>query len=198
MGIHRFPRVGRSGILRPWPLSSPCSAVAEWTGQSTGQPIRGWPRRARRSGPASPATRWQRPHSTWTRQPATSSTPSAPYGKAAATARPGSWPRAYRRSLQVADDLGTRIVAFPAIATGVYGFPSGQAAKIAVEIIRTTPTMVQQVRLVAFDQPARAEAARALRRLITGPGGRGSGVPSIRNSGTDRSSRRTRGRSPPR
>ena len=61
----------------------------------------------------------------------------------------------YRRSLQVADDLGVRSVAFPAIATGVYGFPPGQAAKIAVETIRSTPTTVQQVRLVAFDERAR-------------------------------------------
>lgn len=61
----------------------------------------------------------------------------------------------YRRSLQVADTLTARSVAFPAIATGVYGFPPDQAAKIAVETIRSTPTSVEQVRLVAFDQPAR-------------------------------------------
>jgi O-acetyl-ADP-ribose deacetylase len=61
----------------------------------------------------------------------------------------------YRRSLQVADELGARSVAFPAIATGVYGFPPEQAAKIAVETIGSTPTAVEHVRLVAFDQPTR-------------------------------------------
>jgi len=61
----------------------------------------------------------------------------------------------YRRSLQVADELGVRSVAFPAIATGVYGFPPEQAARIAVQTIRTTPTAVRQVRLVAFDQRTR-------------------------------------------
>jgi O-acetyl-ADP-ribose deacetylase len=61
----------------------------------------------------------------------------------------------YRRSLQVADELGARSVAFPAIATGVYGFPSDQAAKIAVETIRSTRTAVKLVRLVAFDGAAR-------------------------------------------
>jgi O-acetyl-ADP-ribose deacetylase len=61
----------------------------------------------------------------------------------------------YRRSLQVADELGARSVAFPAIATGVYGFPPGQAAKIAVEAIRSTPTAVELVRIVAFDGASR-------------------------------------------
>ncbi len=57
----------------------------------------------------------------------------------------------YRRSLEVADDLGARTVAFPAISTGVYGFPKGEAARIAVATIRSTPTEVELVRLVAFD-----------------------------------------------
>ncbi|HEX7160050.1 MAG TPA: O-acetyl-ADP-ribose deacetylase [Trebonia sp.] len=68
----------------------------------------------------------------------------------------------YRRSLQVADDLGARSLAFPAIATGIYGFPPDQAAKIAVETIRSTSTAVRQVRLVAFDQPARDVLEAAL------------------------------------
>ncbi|MFE9203309.1 O-acetyl-ADP-ribose deacetylase [Micromonospora sp. NPDC007230] len=58
----------------------------------------------------------------------------------------------YRRSLDVADEIGARSVAFPAITTGVYGFPADQAATIAVSTIRATPTKVEQVRLVAFDQ----------------------------------------------
>jgi O-acetyl-ADP-ribose deacetylase (regulator of RNase III) len=41
----------------------------------------------------------------------------------------------YRRCLQVADELGAGSVAFPAIATGVYGYPPEQAARIAVETI---------------------------------------------------------------
>ena len=68
----------------------------------------------------------------------------------------------YRRSLQVADELGARSVAFPAIATGVYGFPPDQAAKIAVETIRSTPTAVEQVRLVAFDDETRGLLEAAL------------------------------------
>jgi O-acetyl-ADP-ribose deacetylase len=68
----------------------------------------------------------------------------------------------YRRSLQVADELGVRTVAFPAIATGVYGFPSEQAAKIAVETIRSTSTVVHHIRLVAFDRPTRDMLQSAL------------------------------------
>jgi O-acetyl-ADP-ribose deacetylase (regulator of RNase III) len=55
----------------------------------------------------------------------------------------------------VPNTLGARSVAFPAIATGIYGFPPDQAASIAVQTIRSTPTAVEQVRLVAFDQPTR-------------------------------------------
>lgn len=73
----------------------------------------------------------------------------------------------YRRSLQVADTLGARSIAFPAIATGVYGFPPDQAASIAVQTIRSTPTAVERVRLVAFDQPTRDLLQAALN-----PGGR--------------------------
>jgi len=58
----------------------------------------------------------------------------------------------YRRSLEVADELGVRSIAFPAISTGVYGYPPDQAARIAVTTIRSTPTRVAQIRLVAFDQ----------------------------------------------
>jgi O-acetyl-ADP-ribose deacetylase (regulator of RNase III) len=65
---------------------------------------------------------------------------------------PGVLASCYRRSLEVADELGARTVAFPAIATGVYGFPPDQAARIAVETIRATPTRVDLVRLVAFDE----------------------------------------------
>jgi O-acetyl-ADP-ribose deacetylase (regulator of RNase III) len=58
----------------------------------------------------------------------------------------------YRRSLEVADELGARSVAFPAISTGVYGYPPEQAARVAVETLRNTGTRVELARLVAFDQ----------------------------------------------
>jgi O-acetyl-ADP-ribose deacetylase (regulator of RNase III) len=57
----------------------------------------------------------------------------------------------YRRSLEVADQLGARSMAFPAISTGVYGYPQDRAASIAVSTLLSTPTQVELVRLVAFD-----------------------------------------------
>ncbi|GAB7042737.1 MULTISPECIES: macro domain-containing protein [Catenuloplanes] len=58
----------------------------------------------------------------------------------------------YRRCLAVADTLGVRSLAVPAISTGVYGYPPAEAARIAVSTLRTTRTGVAVVRLVAFDQ----------------------------------------------
>ncbi|MDG4772969.1 O-acetyl-ADP-ribose deacetylase [Solwaraspora sp. WMMD792] len=68
----------------------------------------------------------------------------------------------YRRSLQVADELGARTVAFPAIATGVYGFPADRAARIAVQTVTATPTAVERIRLVAFDEDTAAHLQSAL------------------------------------
>ena len=62
---------------------------------------------------------------------------------------------AYRRSLLVAAELGARSVAFPAISTGIYGYPSDEAARVAITTIRATAPAVpgiELVRLVAFDR----------------------------------------------
>ena len=68
----------------------------------------------------------------------------------------------YRRCLAVADNLGARSVAFPAISTGVYGYPKEAAAGIAVETLRATPTKVEVARLVAFDSETLALYLAAL------------------------------------
>ena len=57
----------------------------------------------------------------------------------------------YRSCLREADLVDARTVAFPAISTGVYGYPKTAAATIAVETLRTTPTSVDTAILVAFD-----------------------------------------------
>ncbi len=57
----------------------------------------------------------------------------------------------HTRSLQVADELGARTIAFPAISTGVYGYPLDEAAPVAIEAVRSAATAVEEVRFVLFD-----------------------------------------------
>ncbi|RZU23702.1 O-acetyl-ADP-ribose deacetylase [Streptomyces sp. BK239] len=62
----------------------------------------------------------------------------------------------YRESLRVADELGARTVAFPAVSAGVYGWPVDDAARIAVDTVRATDTAVEEARFVLFDERAYA------------------------------------------
>ena len=58
----------------------------------------------------------------------------------------------YRESLARADEVEAGTVSFPAISTGVFGYPIDAAAAIAIDTVRTTPTRVEEVRFVAFNQ----------------------------------------------
>lgn len=60
----------------------------------------------------------------------------------------------YREALRVADELGARTVAFPAISTGIYRWPLDDGARIAVETVRAAGTRVREVRFVLFDETA--------------------------------------------
>ena len=75
--------------------------------------------------------------------------------------RSGLLASAYRESLRVADELGARTVAFPAISAGVYGWPMDDAARIAVETVATTRTAVEEVRFVLFGDDAYEAFTRA-------------------------------------
>jgi O-acetyl-ADP-ribose deacetylase (regulator of RNase III) len=68
----------------------------------------------------------------------------------------------YRRSLEVAAGIGARTIAFPAISTGVYGYPPELAAPTAIDTIRAYDGPVDAVTLVAFD----ASTAGLYRSLI--------------------------------
>ena len=56
----------------------------------------------------------------------------------------------YREALRVADELGVRTIAFPAVSAGVYGWPIDDAARVAVETVRSTDTAVEEARFVLF------------------------------------------------
>ncbi|MGW3845940.1 O-acetyl-ADP-ribose deacetylase [Streptomyces fagopyri] len=60
----------------------------------------------------------------------------------------------YRESLRLADELGARTVAFPAVSAGVYGWPMEDAARVAVRTVRDTEAAVEEVRFVLFDERA--------------------------------------------
>src|ERR1700730_11323423 len=61
---------------------------------------------------------------------------------------PGLLASCYRRSLEVADELGAKSVAFPAISTGIYGYPADEAAAVALNTLSHCETEVELVRLV--------------------------------------------------
>jgi O-acetyl-ADP-ribose deacetylase (regulator of RNase III) len=56
----------------------------------------------------------------------------------------------YRRSMEVADDLGAESIAFPAISCGVYGYPMEDAAAVAVSTVLEILPATKSVRLVRF------------------------------------------------
>lgn len=68
----------------------------------------------------------------------------------------------YRRSLEVADELGARSVAFPLVSAGIYGWPKEDAVACAVETVRSTPTRVEEVVIVAFDEATAARVRDAV------------------------------------
>jgi O-acetyl-ADP-ribose deacetylase len=56
----------------------------------------------------------------------------------------------YANALSVADELGARTVAFPLVSAGIYGWPRADAVDAALETLRSTETLVEEARMVAF------------------------------------------------
>lgn len=75
----------------------------------------------------------------------------------------------YRRSLAIARDQGFKTVAFPAISTGIYGYPMNRAAQVACSVVNaelTAHPLPETVILVAFDDEAEATLRHALACVI--------------------------------
>jgi O-acetyl-ADP-ribose deacetylase (regulator of RNase III) len=68
----------------------------------------------------------------------------------------------HTEALRVADELGARTVAFPAISTGVYGYPLELAAPVAIAAVEHAVTAVDEVRFVLFGRDAHQAFAAAL------------------------------------
>ncbi|MYU18405.1 O-acetyl-ADP-ribose deacetylase [Streptomyces sp. SID8361] len=71
----------------------------------------------------------------------------------------------YSESLRIADELGARTVALPAVSTGVYRWPLDSAARIALTTVRDMGTSVTEARFVLFDQRAYDAFETALNEL---------------------------------
>lgn len=76
----------------------------------------------------------------------------------------------YRNALRLAEERGAVSVAFPALSTGIFGYPLEPAAKIAVETVRREVhhlTAVKRIRFVLFDAPS----LRVYEKLLEDAGG---------------------------
>ena len=74
----------------------------------------------------------------------------------------------HRNAIAVAAALGCRTVAFPAISTGIYGYPVDRAAEVAARAVAQAldeRPPVELVRFVLFDEETEREYAAAVRRV---------------------------------
>jgi len=76
---------------------------------------------------------------------------------------------AYRRSLELASELGCRSIAFPSLSTGIFRYPTADAARIALGTARdflTAPSSLELVRWVLFDDRIFETFADAAREMF--------------------------------
>ena len=74
----------------------------------------------------------------------------------------------HTEALRLADELGARSIAFPAISTGAYGYPLKEAATVAIRAVREAETGLEEIRFVLFGAEAHEEFRRV---LAAAPGG---------------------------
>jgi O-acetyl-ADP-ribose deacetylase (regulator of RNase III) len=80
---------------------------------------------------------------------------------------------AIRGSLEVADQLGIKSIAFPAISTGIFGFPKDQAARVMFSTLSAyfgeRASGLRLVRVVLFDEPSIRAFKSAWEEVLGGP-----------------------------
>src|SRR5262245_53055467 len=74
----------------------------------------------------------------------------------------------YEQSLRVAGELGARTVAFPAVSTGIYGWPAGDAARIGLSTVSRTQSQLEEARFVLFTEDMLAVFSAVLESLESG------------------------------
>ena len=91
-----------------------------------------------------------------------------PVWQGGGASEPEALANCYRRALELAQSHDVRTIAFPAISTGIYGYPKAKAAELAVETVRAfvagQQTALDEIIFCAFDE----ETADLLRRAIEG------------------------------
>ena len=87
--------------------------------------------------------------------------------KGGTAGEPAQLAAAYRSALEEAAAVGARSIAFPAISTGIYGYPIEPATRIALRAGLDAPEGIDEVRYVCFDAPT----ADLYRRELAALGG---------------------------
>jgi O-acetyl-ADP-ribose deacetylase (regulator of RNase III) len=80
-----------------------------------------------------------------------------PVWSGGASGEPEALASAYSESIRVADELGLTSIAFPAISTGIFGYPLSDATAVAIRTVREVLSRaknVSTVRFVVFDDAA--------------------------------------------
>lgn len=88
-----------------------------------------------------------------------------PVWRGGAAGEPELLASAHRRSLEVAQELGARTVAFPAISCGIYGYPPEHAAPVALGAVRPLADDFETIRFVFLGEELRAIFQQALERV---------------------------------
>lgn len=90
-----------------------------------------------------------------------------PIWSGGASGEPEALASAYCDSIRVADELGLNSIAFPAISTGIYGYPLAEATRVAIESVRQAllhSKSVNTVRFVVFDDAALQAYSQVLKQ----------------------------------